>query len=350
MREKCLEKANLEKFRNVKPKVVNLSQLELIETTYLHPECTLPLVIQPTGADIDLRTWAADNRQFIESQLLKHGAIIFRNFEVSTVTEFEQVAQAICSDLYGEYGDLPKEKDGCLTYQSTPYPADLAILFHNESSHTHYWPMKQWFFCVQAAREGGETPIVDCRKVYQRLNREMIERFQNKRLMYVRNFVKGLDVNWQEFFHTTDRSVVEEHCRNAAIDYEWTDNDGLRTRKTCPAVAKHPKTGEWSFFNQIQLHHIAFLEPAVRESLLNMFGEEGLPRNVYYGDGNPIEDAVVAEIYETYQDEAVRFLWWDTDILMVDNMLVAHGRLPFVGPRKVVVAMGEMMSQKDIEY
>jgi hypothetical protein len=81
-----------------------------------------------------------------------------------------------------------------------------------------------------------------------------------------------------------------------------------------------------------------------------MFGEKGLPRNVYYGDGTPIEDAAVAEIYETYQDEAVRCLWWDTDILMVDNMLVAHGRLPFVGPRKVVVAMGEMMSQKDIEY
>jgi hypothetical protein len=29
---------------------------------------------------------------------------------------------------------------------------------------------------------------------------------------------------------------------------------------------------------------------------------------------------------------------------MLDNMLVAHSRNPFVGPRKIVVAMGEMFS------
>jgi hypothetical protein len=29
------------------------------------------------------------------------------------------------------------------------------------------------------------------------------------------------------------------------------------------------------------------------------------------------------------------------DILMVDNMLVAHGREPFSGPRKILVAMAE---------
>jgi hypothetical protein len=29
---------------------------------------------------------------------------------------------------------------------------------------------------------------------------------------------------------------------------------------------------------------------------------------------------------------------------MVDNMLTAHGRYPYVGPRKILVAMGEMIS------
>ena len=79
-----------------------------------------------------------------------------------------------------------------------------------------------------------------------------------------------------------------------------------------------------------------------------MFGEEGLPRNVYYGDGSPIDDAVVMDIRAVYQRQARSFPWQAMDILMVDNMLVAHGRQPFVGPRKIVVAMGEMISRDEV--
>ncbi len=34
---------------------------------------------------------------------------------------------------------------------------------------------------------------------------------------------------------------------------------------------------------------------------------------------------------------------------MLDNMLVAHARSPFSGPRKIVVAMGEMINQRDVQ-
>jgi hypothetical protein len=166
--------------------------------------------------------------------------------------------------------------------------------------------------------------------------------------MYVRNFIRGLDVSWQEFFHTSERAVVEAYCRRAALDCTWLDNDGLRTRQVCPAVARHPKTGEMVFFNQIQLHHSSCLEPAVRASLVSLFGEDRLPRQVYYGDGSPIADAVVTAIRDVYQQHAIYFPWQAMDILMVDNMLVAHGRQPFVGPRKIVVAMGEMRRRTDV--
>jgi hypothetical protein len=33
---------------------------------------------------------------------------------------------------------------------------------------------------------------------------------------------------------------------------------------------------------------------------------------------------------------------------MFDNMLAAHGRNPFTGARKIVVAMGEMISAEDL--
>lgn len=349
MADRRREETNLKKFKSIKPKTVTLSQRKLIEMGYLGAGHTLPLVIRPAVDDVDLVAWAKDSRPVIETELHKHGALLFRGFPIASVAEFERFAQAICPDLYGEYGDLPKEESGSKTYRSTPYPPDQAILFHNESSHLQRWPMKQWFFCLQAAREGGETPIVDCRTLYQRLRPAIRERFASKQLLYVRNFTPGFDVSWQDFFQTSEKAVVEERCSKSGIDFIWMEQDRLRTRQRCQAVARHPKTGELAFFNQIQLHHMSCLEPGVRESLLSMLGEEWLPRNVYYGDGSPIEDAIVSETRERSRECAVQFPWQEQDILMVDNMLVAHGREPFAGPRKIVVAMGEMIGQADIQ-
>jgi hypothetical protein len=205
--------------------------------------------------------------------------------------------------------------------------------------------MKIWFCCVQAARQGGETPIVDCREIYRRLDPKVRDRFAERGLMYVRNYIEGLDVSWHSFFGTENKTEVEDYCRKAGIDFEWTSGNGLRTRKLCSAVSRHPRTNEMVFFNQIQLHHDSCLDPAVRETLLMMYSNSGFPRNVFYGDGSPIEDSLVSEIRGLYSETAVSFPWRETDILMLDNMLVAHARNPYVGPRRIVVAMGELISQ-----
>ena len=344
------QEANRKKFKFVKPKAVSFPKEQLIKTNYLQPGETLPLVIQPNVQDIDLIEWAKSDRQFLETELLKHGAILFRGFNSKTVNDFENFAQAICPELFGEYGDLPREGVGGKVYGSTPYPADKAILFHNESSHMHRYPMKIWFYCVQPAQERGETPITDCRKLYQLLNPEVREKFAQKGLMYVRNYTDGLDVSWQKFFHTRDKSEVEKFCHQNGIECEWKADGGLRTREIRQAIAKHPKTGELLFFNQIELHHIAYLDASVRESLLSLFGEENLPRNVYYGDGSQIEQSVIDEVTAVYEQARVEFTWQQGDILMLDNMLTAHGRNPFVGARKIVVAMGEIVRSGDVGW
>ncbi|MBP5972965.1 TauD/TfdA family dioxygenase [Brasilonema sp. CT11] len=346
MQKKERKAFNREKFISIAPKAVSLSQEKWVVTDYLQPGQTFPLVIHPADRDLDLVAWAKTNREFIETELLKHGAILFRGFNVDSVSEFESVAQAICPDLFGEYGDLPRAGESGKVYGSTPYPPDKAILFHNESSHLHQWPLKIWFFCVQPAQKGGDTPIVDCRKAYQLLTPKLRERLAQKQFMYVRNYTNGLDVSWQDFFRTNDKSEVENYCRKTKIDFEWYDNNGLITRQVRPALAVHQKTGEPVFFNQIQLHHIAYLDAEVRESLLSTFGDKKLPRNVYYGDGTPIQDEVIGEINEVYQQSQISFPWQQGDILMLDNMLTAHGRNSYLGYRKIVVAMGEMIKEQ----
>jgi alpha-ketoglutarate-dependent taurine dioxygenase len=335
-------------FRKCAPRALSLSTQELVQTGFLEPRSSIPLVMEPAIDDLDLVGWSAGQRDSLESLLLRHGAILFRGFRLASVEEFERFALAICPQLFGEYGDLPSVGEGKRVYKSTPYPADRTILFHNESSHQHRWPMKQWFFCVKAATERGETPIVDCRQIYARLEPAMRDTFERQGLLYVRNFVDGLDVSWSEFFKTDDRSRVEEYCRRSATEFEWLSDGGLRTRQRCPAVIRHPRTGEKSFFNQLQLHHVSFLEQEERSSLLSLFGAEGLPRNVYLGDGTVIEDDVAQAIGSLYWDVAVQFPWQEGDVLMLDNMLTAHARNPYGGERRIVVAMGEMVDSKEV--
>jgi amino acid adenylation domain-containing protein len=349
MQQQERKAAKRQKFMTIAPKAVSLSVEQLIKTDYLQEGQKFPIVIQPNIPEVDLISWAENNREYLEKELFKHGAILFRDFNVKSVSEFENFAQTICPDLFAEYGDLPRTGEGGKVYGSTPYPADKAILFHNESSHLHCFPLKIWFYCVQPAAEGGETPIIDCRKAYQLLSPQLREKLASKQLMYVRNFAEGLDVSWQNFFQTTDKNEVENYCRQAGMEFEWYDNNGLVTRQIRPALAVHPKTGEPVFFNQIQLHHISYLDTEVQESLLSIFGESKLPRNVYFGDGTPITEEEIAEINTIYQRSHTSFPWQKGDIIMLDNMLAAHGRNPFVGQRKIVVAMGEMTNGKDIK-
>lgn len=344
MERKSGLKTNLRKHIREHREEINLANLSLTKSEALIPDQLLPLVIQPTMNGVNLAGWAANSQEYLRTELAKHGAILFRNFTVDSPSRFEEFAKAISGDLFDEYGDLPREDRGAKVYGSTPYPADKPILFHNESSHMHRWPMKIWFYCVKPAEKYGATPILDCRQTYQRLDPALIKRFAEKKLMYVRNFIEGLDVSWQQFFMTTDKGRVEDYCRRVSIDFEWKGENKLTTRQICQAIARHPYTNEMVFFNQIQLHHISCLDQAVRKSMLSLFSEEELPRNVYYGDGTAIEDSVVAEISALYEELAVRFQWQTGDVLMVDNMLVAHARDPFEGTRKLLVAMAEITS------
>ena len=320
-----------------------------VRFSMLNPRTTLPIIIEPNMPGLDPVGWALRQRQFIESALRRYGAILFRNFDLKTPRDFEAFAEAMSPGLYGQYGDLPKKEDGNNIYRSTPYPEQKMILFHNESSHLASWPRKQWFFCEVPSHSGGATPLADIREIVRRLPPELAARFEQKALLYIRTFIEGLDVPWSDFFKTTDRAEVEARCRAAGTEFTWLDGQVLQIRTSCQAIIRHPKTGERAFFNQVQLHHPSSLDPQIRAELIGLVGADRLPRNVLYGDGTPIEDEVMALIGELYEACAVRFAWQRGDVIMLDNMLTAHARDPYQGPRKIVVAMGDMMSRKELQ-
>jgi alpha-ketoglutarate-dependent taurine dioxygenase len=233
-------------------------------------------------------------------------------------------------------------------YTSTEFPADQYIPLHHELAHSHNWPMKIWFFCLQPAEQGGATPIANERKVFPRIDPGIKDEFIRRKVMYVRNYGEGVDMPWQEVFQTNDRSALEDHCRRTGMTCEWKDNDHVRMRAVRPAVAVHPQTGEEVWFNHAHMFHLSNLTREVRESLLSMFAEDELPRNAFYGDGSPIESSILEEIRGIYDEASVRFTWQERDILLLDNFLAAHGRDPFKGPRRILVSMSDAHTVDDL--
>jgi alpha-ketoglutarate-dependent taurine dioxygenase len=133
------------------------------------------------------------------------------------------------------------------------------------------------------------------------------------------------------------------------MECEWKDGDSLRISQRGPGVVDHPRTGEKIWFNQVQLHHVSCLDPETRDSLRQLFSEEDMPRNVYFGDGTVIPDTTVDRISEVFERLCVELPWEKSDLIALDNMFVQHARRPFVGERKILVAMGEMVRASDIE-
>src|SRR5919199_5407588 len=296
----------------------------------------LPLLVEPDteheSFNLDnLLSWYSDNSELLEDKLLKHGAILFRGFGVNTILAFENFVKSVSGNLMDYVdGNSPRTKLANSIYTSTEYPAEYFISLHNELSYSSHWPEKLYFCCITAPKQGGETPMADSRKILKTLNQNLVEKFTLKQVKYIRNLHsgKGMGVSWQDAFKTSDKSLVEEHNRRAGINFEWKKDGGLRLSQIRPAIAIHPHTGEQVWFNQVEQFHPSTLPKNIYEAIMFYFegNEEELPQYACFGDNTPIDVSLLDEIREATCQQTVIFPWQEGDILVIDNMLVCHGR------------------------
>lgn len=333
---------SFKKFKAVAPKPVAVEEAEIVERGELSPGQKLPLVLTPRVPDVDLAEWATANRGRLEADLLEHGAILFRGFGIADPDSFERFARTLCPDLFNENGEHPRESVSGSVYTPVFYPQDQRLLWHNENSFNWKWPRKIFFCCANPADQGGETPIADSRRVYAEMPEEVRRLFEERGVMYQRNYAEGLGLPWQTVFQTDSREEVEREGEEEHFEPHWRDGDRLRTRAVRPGVVRDPVSGAVSWFNQAQHFHDSCLDPETRRSIRALFSEDDLPRQCYYGDGSPIEDAHMQAVLDVYDRIEVAFPWQRGDVLLVDNLLTAHGRNPFKGERKILVAMGQM--------
>jgi acyl transferase domain-containing protein/glutamate-1-semialdehyde aminotransferase/acyl-CoA synthetase (AMP-forming)/AMP-acid ligase II/alpha-ketoglutarate-dependent taurine dioxygenase len=340
------EDPNLKRLLGTRRRAVPV-QDSLVRRSLLAPDQSLPRVISPATEGVDLSAWAASNKAAIESDLLKHGGILFRGFDIGSVEAFHRFAGTLTSGLVNYIeGSSERIKVSDKVYTSTEYPPELFVSMHNELSYAHRWPKLIFFYCLVEPQQGGETPIADSRRVLDAMPAELKAKFLEKGVQYLRNLHggRGAGLSWQGVFETSDRDFVESYCREGNIEFQWKPDGGLRTRQVRPGIARHPQTGELIWFNQADQFHPSNLGEEIARSLMSISAKEDLPLYSAYGDGTPFEPETLELVRETFRKTMIAFPWRKGDVLLLDNMLVAHGRMPFSGPRRIVVSMGDPVS------
>jgi alpha-ketoglutarate-dependent taurine dioxygenase len=306
---------------------------------------TLPFVVRGDPDGAGLPAFLAAERVPIRRSLTEHGAVLLRGFPVAGIEAFGEAVRVLSGEplAYSERSS-PRSEVEANIYTSTDYPPDEEIFLHNENSYQLSWPQLLYFYCDRPPQTHGATPLAGIRAVYESIDRSVRAEFARRKWLVARNFYGDFGASWRYIFNTDQRSEVEAYCAQRSIDFDWRDGGGLRTRAVREAVHRHPATGELVWFNHIAFFHHTTLPVEVRDGLLDLFGEDGLPSNTYYGDGGAIPDDVVSHLRNCYRSATRRFDWQAGDLLVVDNMLAAHGREPFTGPRRIVVAMAEAYS------
>ena len=321
---------------------------ELIKE-YFFDEKKLPLVMESKDNSVPLAEFVAANKPEILAKMYENGAVLFRNFYTGEVGDFQQaVLELDPVKLDYNFRSTSRKTVNQNVLTSTSYPASEHILMHNENAYKTKWPMKLWFYCDIQPGKGGETPLACSKTMYQRMNPTILKKFEENRLMYVRNYQAGLDLPWQEVFQTEDKADVAKFCEANDIQYEWIGKNHLRTKNVSQTTYIHPVTREKVWFNQSHLFHVSALKPESRSIIVQAFGLDNVPRNVFFENGEPLDEGMLEEIKELFVDVKTAFPWQKGDAVLVDNMLVAHGRHPFEGDRRILVAMSEEYNSKAV--
>lgn len=285
----------------------------------------------------------------IEAALLTHGALV-----LPSVVEGPESLASFARDLGYERAQLseessPRSRVSGDVFTSTDYPAAYPIQMHCEYSYSTSWPMRLLFGCVQAPVAGGQTPVADMRRVLAEMDDHVRETFRRKGVLYRRNYVAGVGVDWQTAFGTSSRDEVERYCAENGIRAIWTPNGNLRTEQTGPAICRHPQTGDEVWFNHAFFFNVRSLEPETLRDFMLAEEETTLSTNTYYGDGEPIEAGTIEHLRQLMRRCTMQSDWAEGDLLLVDNMRMSHGRNPYAGARRIVVYMANTMLRSSLE-
>ena len=334
----------------------------------------VPLCLGPAGlTDVaSLAGFLAGHPQEVHALLVTHGALFFRGFAVDTGAKVEALARELAAadglplqDFY--MGTSPRENVTNYVFSASELPEFYPIPQHCEMSFVAKPPLRLFFAALNApGEEGGETPLCDMAAVWNDLPADVRDAFASKGLKILRWYAapgQKLDPwqlkPWPDMFKTTNRSEVEAISAKEGFACQWQDDGALTLVSTQPAMVAHETSGVPVWFNHSQVFHltaapIELKQIAKRRPDLRAVGswlyaewmvqrkkrqpDDRQPMHCTFADGTAIPRSMLQAVSDAIWRNQVAIPWQTGDFVAIDNRRVSHGRLPYRGPRTIVVA------------
>ncbi|MGX1914110.1 amino acid adenylation domain-containing protein [Streptomyces phaeochromogenes] len=284
---------------------------------------------------------ATARRAEARAALAESGAVLLRGLGVRTPADVAAVAEALGIEPMTEReGFAPRTAHAPRVYSGSHWPADEPMCMHHELSYAAPVPGTLLFGCLTAPGSGGRTTVADSQQVLTALPPALVAPFAQHGWL-LRRMYHDVGLAWTDAFGSTDRAAVDAYCAGVAIEHTWLSDDRLTTRQRRTAVVRHPRTGVPGWFNQIAFLNGHTMDPAVSEYLTDVYGPDALPFDTSIGDGTPVTADTVESVNAVYDRFTVGEPWQNGDVLVVDNIRMAHAREPYEGPRDIAVVLGD---------
>ena len=315
------------------------------------------------GGDADRASvcdWLHERREAIDRQLLATGGVLIRGFTaLRDAADFQAALNATGATLMDYVGGTsPRKQVAGSIVTATEVPGTYSIPMHQEMSYTDGAPARIAFFCETPPHEGGETTVGDMRALTRDIDAGVRERFRAAGgLQLCRNLPlpehvhsrPGVPKPWTEVFATTDRDEAGRQATARGWRWEWHADGLMRLWQEVRApMRRHPATGDEVWHNQVHIFAPAAAlawarkdgrtEMAERIAAARREAPELLDRFVFAG-GSEIADDDALHLYETFERHAAPVRWERSDVLILDNILAAHGRRRFSGARRVLAGL-----------
>jgi hypothetical protein len=285
--------------------------------------------------------WFREHRQQVRQALDEYGAMVFRDFDCDT-KRFENLLEVLVPEPF-EMLDVvtPRSHLRDTLYTSTQAHPTIDIVQHQEMSYHSHPPWFLGFYCEVPSEGDGLTPVNDLRRLgrsARRLYPAVMDRFIEHGVVFVRNFNKYNYKSWQTCWESSTKAEAEAKLRAFETEFEWVDDDWLRTFQRRPAVLRDPVSKAEILYPSLNIFHRTFVEHIAKpQNVALPPGEDQQSLVVYFGDGSRIPEEFLAWVRERSVEGRVSVPWQAGDFLLVNNLIAGHGRTPYSNPKRSLV-------------
>lgn len=302
------------------------------------------------GTVADAVAWVTQHRAALDELIVRHGGVVLRGFPLVTSEDFSAVVGCF-PEYAGNYqgGAAARRPVAKGVYEATQRTGDQPISIHQEMFYVRDYPARLAFFARKVAEIGGETTIADMRAITAALPASVREKLEQHGVRNVRNFAAktgSLEQNrvmdkrgWDFAFYTDSQAEVEEVCARRHMRPHWHEDGSLTVFNQEEAFVDHPVTGERIYRAGLHLDHFFRGSYDKTGEAAALYASQKFPSGAFLGDGSGLTRAEDAELCEIVDRYTYFWPWQNGDLLLLDNLLVGHGRNRFEGTRATEVAM-----------